>query len=102
MADVITCPTDSELQQLLRGEAAPDVAEAFAHHLEQCSRCADAVEWSLPGDTVLEAMKGLATAHDPAASPVVQALIQRFTRIYLADPPAAQSTLVGADLAGGE
>jgi serine/threonine protein kinase/Leucine-rich repeat (LRR) protein len=75
MPAATACPSDHDLQQLLRGEAPPDTVEAFIAHLEHCGPCADAVDRSLHGDTLVEAMRAQSTPHGSSLSPAVQALI---------------------------
>jgi Leucine-rich repeat (LRR) protein/tRNA A-37 threonylcarbamoyl transferase component Bud32 len=81
MNPVTTCPSEQELQRILRGEAPPDTAEAFAGHLEQCERCSVSVEQSPAGDTLLEAMRAQATVQSAPGS-YVPSLIQRLVRLH--------------------
>ena len=92
MAEILSCPNEGELNRLLRGDSSPDAANAFAEHLEECVRCADAVDSSLTGDTLAEALQAQATPLDTPPRPLIQALIQRLGRLRpeaSAAPPSA-------------
>jgi hypothetical protein len=89
MDPVITCPSDQELQGILRGERPAGEVDAFAGHLERCERCAAAVEKTLAEDTLLEALRAQATVPNTPAG-YVPALVQRLVRLH--PPKLAERT----------
>src|SRR5271170_7054869 len=92
MDQVSLCPNDAALDELLSGAAAPDTAEAFARHLELCLVCAERFDRSLARDGLLEAMEAQGRRPDPAASPAVQVLIQKFISLRTADETPTRSS----------
>jgi hypothetical protein len=88
MSQPTPCPSDPELQRLLRGEANPDTADAFAGHLAQCERCAAAVESGVGPDTLLQALRAQTVVLDPPA--YVGALVERLVHLH---PSSASGTL---------
>jgi serine/threonine protein kinase/Leucine-rich repeat (LRR) protein len=90
MAKPIICPSDSEIQQLLRAECPPEQLESFAEHLERCSRCGDALDRLLAGDTLLEAARAQSTAV-AYGNPYVQSLLSRINQVLRGEPAASTS-----------
>jgi hypothetical protein len=74
------CPQVRELQQLLRGEMAPEASDRCLAHVEQCPSCADSVEGLLDADPLVAAVRGRPTEVAPLGGPVID-LIRRLTAL---------------------
>jgi len=76
MAQFHACPDESQLRRIiLQGQGSEAEVEAVASHLEQCDACAERLESSLAGDTLVNAMQQQ-TLRDPS-EPDLSRLIQK-------------------------
>ena len=87
MVQVSACPDERQLQSILQGKASPEVQEAFADHLEQCPDCAEKLDQSLVGDTLMEALQSQATMPDHPSDSAVKALVTGLLQQGPAAPP---------------
>jgi Leucine-rich repeat (LRR) protein len=83
MAQLMTCPDAATFQKLIRAEASDEALEAFVEHVSHCSACAEAVERSLAGDTLANAVRAQTTLGEPPKPPA--ALLDRLLRLCRPD-----------------
>jgi tetratricopeptide (TPR) repeat protein len=105
MARLVSCPDDEQLQQVLQGQATPEVAEELACHLETCGRCGETVDRLLKQDQLVELLGRRPEIPPENESVTLQHLIGRLRQLggqlLLADAEATtedtSSRLLGAE-----
>jgi hypothetical protein len=91
------CPSEEQLQAILRGQASARMAESFAEHLETCERCGTVAEQSLASPPLLEAIR----SHVPPEGSTpgyVLALMEKLERL----PPRRKLEETSAGNSAGE
>jgi serine/threonine protein kinase len=90
------CPPASELAELLQGKIVEPDLSKYSSHLEDCSACQETARTLTPYDTLVESLRGEATAADQIARDVPRLLIERLKQI-----PSSDSR-IGLDVFGQE
>ena len=70
MPKLIACPEAAVLKQLLEGQRTSEEWQAFAEHLQGCSRCVESLEGLLANDTLREALQAQAAVEQAHAQVV--------------------------------
>jgi hypothetical protein len=86
MPTIIPCFEPRQLERLLAGGVPADELDSAARHLEECARCAEALDRLLKQDTLLEAARTQTAADDGPEAAAVRALIDRVRALHV--PPA--------------
>ncbi len=81
MPIVSSCPNAATFERLRSGQLSAADVEQLARHLEQCGRCAAAVEALKPDDTLTDALRAKSTAIDRPEGDVVAKLVSRLKQI---------------------
>ena len=79
----VACPEVEQLQQLVRGEMAPDASDRYFDHVEQCPLCADSIEGLLAADPFVAAVRGQPAQPTSYPPPVIE-LIHRLSTLRAA------------------
>src|SRR5689334_19271191 len=82
------CPDPSLFRSVVQGERSAAEIDALAEHVEDCPRCAEAVERILPSGETLAEVLGVDTKPDEEdEDPAVQGLIERMQQMRPAEDP---------------
>src|SRR4051812_1442841 len=92
MALASTCPEATRVEGTLRSGGSSEVIEALAHHLEECSECANRVEELLSKDDLVVDLQTQINLGDTLAVQSIEHIIRRMQAIRVPDA-AAQATL---------
>src|SRR5437016_3002928 len=77
MAAAVSCPDGKKLVQLVLGRVTSPESEGLVQHLEQCARCAQALQALPAEDTLVEAARNWDTVHDTPEADAVRRLVTR-------------------------
>ena len=97
----LPCPRTPELEELLQRPASPEEAAFLAGHLNECPACADALERTLAGDGLVDAVRRGAAARRPAEESVVERLIGRLRAQGPGLTPTVEERQLAAEEAEG-
>jgi WD40 repeat protein len=95
MPNVMTCPSEHDLQQLLLGQIPDADAEPLEEHLSQCERCLQTASTLKLEDTLAEAVRAQAAVPELSTGELVTGLMERLEKLR----PAQQTdaTTIAAD-----
>src|SRR5690348_1521826 len=105
MPNIVTCPSENELQQLLLGQVPDAAAEPLEEHLSQCDRCLKTASTLHLEDTLAEAVRAQAAAPELSTGEFVHGLMERLEKLrpaVTASPETGVVTVPGQDTPPGE
>ena len=91
MPNVMICPSEHDLQQLLLGQIADAEAGPLEEHLEQCERCLQRASTLKLEDTLAEAVQAQATMPELSTGELVAGLMERLEKLRPAVGPTPQT-----------
>jgi len=91
------CPAQVELAEFMDGQLIGPDLEVIAEHLEHCAVCQEAVMTLAPGDTLVESLRGEATAAEKLSSAVPRSLLEKLNRIPRLESSSEKSSAISED-----
>ena len=91
MANVVACPNDEVLQQLVLGTAPSAERDSWVAHLEQCSPCAERLRKLPHDDTLIEALRTKEMTAEPKEKEAISRLVTNLCAAWSAPGPLTDS-----------